>query len=139
MRVDEVGPAESHVDCLWHLDERTVFAGDVAYNGMHAYLADARWNDWLGVLTRLEDELPADVSLHVGHGPAGSRELLAAQRRYIETFVGAVDDHADAVAAGDHAGVLAAVQTAVPGDDLLFLADLSIEPVLASLTSIEAG
>jgi len=135
LTVHDIGPAESHVDSLWRIDERTVFAGDIAYNQMHAYLADAHWEDWLVVLARLEAELPADVTLHVGHGPAGGRELLAAQRRYVETFVGAVRQHADAIAGGDHTAVLTAVQSLVPGDDLLFLADLSVEPVLASLAS----
>jgi glyoxylase-like metal-dependent hydrolase (beta-lactamase superfamily II) len=138
LTVHEVGPAESHVDSMWRLDERTVFAGDVAYHDMHAYLADARWEEWLDALTRLEGELPTDVTLHVGHGPAGGRDLLAAQRRYIETFVAAVRQHADAIAAGDHTAVLAAVQALVPGDDLLFLAELSIEPVLASLATGQA-
>lgn len=135
LTVQEVGPAESHVDCLWRLDERSVFAGDIAYNQMHAYLADAHWEDWLEALTRVEAELPADVTLHVGHGPAGGRELLGDQRRYIETFVAAVRQHADAIAAGDHTAVLAAVQALVLGDDLLFLADLSVEPLLASLAT----
>jgi glyoxylase-like metal-dependent hydrolase (beta-lactamase superfamily II) len=134
LTVQEVGPAESHVDTLWRLDERTIFAGDIAYNHMHAYLADGRWEDWLEALARLEVELPADVTLHVGHGPAGGRGLLAAQRRYIETFVTAVGQHADVIEAGDHTAVQAAVQSLVPGEDLLFLADLSIEPVLASLS-----
>lgn len=138
LTVQEVGPAESHVDSLWRLDERTVFAGDIACNQMHAYLADGRWEDWLNALTRLEAELPADVTLHVGHGAAGGRELLAAQRRYIEAFVAAVRQHADAITAGDHTAVIAAVQALVPGDDLLFLADLSIEPVLTNLATGQA-
>jgi hypothetical protein len=33
--VRELGPGESHVDSLWLLDARTIFAGDVAYNGVH--------------------------------------------------------------------------------------------------------
>ncbi|HEX6237454.1 MAG TPA: MBL fold metallo-hydrolase [Acidimicrobiales bacterium] len=135
MTVEELGPGESHVDSIWRLDELTVFAGDVAYNGMHAYLADARWEDWLASLSRLEAELPADATLHVGHGPSGGRELLARQRRYVEAFVAAVHRHAEQIAAGDHTGVLDAVRTVVPGDDLLFLADLSIEPVLANLST----
>lgn len=135
MTVQELGPGESHVDSIWRLDERTVFAGDVAYNGMHAYLADARWDDWLASLSRLEAELPADATLHVGHGPSAGRELLARQRRYVEAFVAAVRQHAEQIADGDHTGVLDAVRAVIPGDDLLFLADLSIEPVLASLSA----
>jgi glyoxylase-like metal-dependent hydrolase (beta-lactamase superfamily II) len=127
--VEEVGPGESDMDTLWWLDPATAFAGDLAYNGMHAYLADGRWQDWLASLAALEARLNDGVTLHVGHGAPGSKALLAQQRRYIETFVAALDTHADAVAAGDHGPVLAAMQALLPSDDLLFLLDLSIDPV----------
>jgi glyoxylase-like metal-dependent hydrolase (beta-lactamase superfamily II) len=133
-RVEEVGPGESDMDTIWWLDPATAFAGDLAYNGMHAYLADGRWQDWLSSLEALEARLDDGVTLHVGHGEPGGKALLAQQRRYIETFVAALDTHADAVAAGDHAPVLAAMQALLPGDDLLFLLDLSIDPVQAART-----
>jgi glyoxylase-like metal-dependent hydrolase (beta-lactamase superfamily II) len=129
----ELGPGESHVDSLWQLDENTIFAGDVAYNGMHAFLADGRWRDWLLTLDRLDAELPDDVTLYVGHGPPGGKDLLAGQRRYIETFVDAVEAHAEAIDNGDHSGVIEAMKRLLPTDSLLFLMDLSIEPMLAAL------
>lgn len=133
LTVDELGPGESPFDTLWSLDGRTVFAGDVVYNGMPAYLADGYWTEWLATLTRLEQQLPADVTLHVGHGPSGGRGLLVVQRRYIETFVETVTWYADAVEAGDHTAVLQAMAEQLPTDGLEFLMDLSIEPVLAAL------
>jgi glyoxylase-like metal-dependent hydrolase (beta-lactamase superfamily II) len=133
LSVRELGPGESHVDTLWQLDPSTIFAGDVAYNGMHPYLADGRWREWLVTLDRLEAELPDDVTLYVGHGPPGGKGLLAAQRRYIETFVDAVEAHAEAIDHGDHSGVIDAMKRLVPTDSLLFLMDLSIEPTLATL------
>jgi glyoxylase-like metal-dependent hydrolase (beta-lactamase superfamily II) len=135
LTVEELGPGESNVDCLWRLDERTIFAGDVAYNGMHAYLADGHWKEWLDTLARLEHELPDDVVLHVGHGPAGGKELLSAQRRYIETFVAAVEDNADEISSGDHSPVIDAMKRVLPSDGLLFLMDLSIDPTLAALSA----
>ena len=134
LEVTELGPGESPFDSLWRLDERTIFAGDIAYNGMHAYLADGHWEDWLATLTRLEHELPDDVTLHVGHGPVGGKELLSTQRRYIETFVAAVSDNAAVVAGGDHSPVIAAMTEVLPNEELLFLMDLSIDPVLAALS-----
>jgi glyoxylase-like metal-dependent hydrolase (beta-lactamase superfamily II) len=131
LTVEELGPGESHMDTVWWLDRATVFAGDLAYNGMRAYLADGRWQDWLTTLDTLEAGLDDDVILHVGHGPAGTKALLAAQRRYIEAFVAALEANGDALAAGDHSPVLAAVREVVPSDDLLFLLDLSIEPLRA--------
>jgi glyoxylase-like metal-dependent hydrolase (beta-lactamase superfamily II) len=130
--VEELGPGESQIDSLWRLDPGTLFVGDVVYNGMHAYLADGHWEQWLATLSRLERELPVDVTLYVGHGPPAGMEQLAAQRHYIERFVAAVDQHADAIDAGDHAPVVAALKELLPSDDLLFLMDLSIEPVLAA-------
>jgi glyoxylase-like metal-dependent hydrolase (beta-lactamase superfamily II) len=133
LSVRELGPGESHVDTLWQLDPSTIFAGDVAYNGMHAYLADGRWREWLVTLDRLEAELPDELTLYVGHGPPGGKDLLAAQRRYIETFVDAVEAHAEAIEHGDHSGVVEAMKRLLPTDSLLFLMDLSIEPTLATL------
>ncbi len=131
--VEELGPGESPVDTIWRLDDRTVFAGDVAYNGMHAYLADGHWQRWLTNLERLEEHLPPDVTLHVGHGRSGGKTLLAEQRRYVETFAAAVTRQADAIAAGDHAPVVRAMRELLPADDLLFLMELSIAPVAAGL------
>jgi glyoxylase-like metal-dependent hydrolase (beta-lactamase superfamily II) len=136
-RVRSLGAGESYADTIWSLDDDTVFAGDVAYYGMHAYLADGQWQHWLEVIDGLERELPASVTLHVGHGPPAHKELLGRQRHYVETFVDAVRRHADAVAAGDHAAVLDQLRRIVPNDDLLFLADLSIDPMLANLTGTD--
>jgi glyoxylase-like metal-dependent hydrolase (beta-lactamase superfamily II) len=133
LAVAELGPGESEVDTIWRLDETTLFAGDVVYNGMHAYLADGHWREWLALLSRLEEGLSNDAVLHVGHGDPGTKAMLANQRRYIDTFVDAIISNADAVAAGNHTPVLQAVQALLPTDDLLFLTDLSIEPVLANL------
>jgi glyoxylase-like metal-dependent hydrolase (beta-lactamase superfamily II) len=130
--VEELGPGESPFDCLWRLDPTMVFAGDVTYNRMHAFLADGHWQQWLETLDRLDTSLPADATLHVGHGPPGGKALLAAQRRYIESFIASVAEHADAIAGGDHTAVVADMKTVLPNDDLLFLMDLSIEPVLAA-------
>ncbi|CAN5787810.1 N/A [soil metagenome] len=132
--VVEIGPAESHVDTLWRLDTGDVFIGDLAYHDHHAYLADGHWKHWLAALTRLESELADDCVLHVGHGASGAVSLLAAQRRYVEEFVGAIESHRDAVDAGDHQPVVDAMRGLVTNDDLLFLMELSIAPVLATLT-----
>jgi hypothetical protein len=71
--------------------------------------------------------------MHVGHGAPGGKELLARQRRYIETFVSSVQRHAEAVAAGDHDPVLTDMRQLLPSEDLLFLLDLSIAPMLDTI------
>ena len=135
LRVEELGPGESSADSIWWLDRGTVFAGDVAYNGMHAFLADTHWEEWLATLTRLDRDLPTDVTLYVGHGPAGGKELLAGQRTYIDTFLEAVTQHADAIDDGDHSGVVQAMKSLLPREDLQFLMELSIDPVHRALTT----
>jgi glyoxylase-like metal-dependent hydrolase (beta-lactamase superfamily II) len=134
LRVRSLGPGESFADTIWQLDDDTLFIGDVAYHAMHAFLGDGQWPNWLEVIDRLERDLPSSATLYVGHGPPGGKELLAAQRRYIETFVESVRRHAASVASGDHRPVLDDLRGIVPSEDLLFLADLSIAPVLAQLT-----
>jgi glyoxylase-like metal-dependent hydrolase (beta-lactamase superfamily II) len=134
LRVRFLGPGESFADTIWQLDDDTLFVGDVAYNGMHAYLADGQWAHWLEVIDKLNRDLPPSATLYVGHGPPGGKELLAGQRRYIETFVESVGRHAATVAGGDHGPVLDDLRKIVPSEDLLFLADLSIAPTLAQIT-----
>jgi glyoxylase-like metal-dependent hydrolase (beta-lactamase superfamily II) len=137
LRVRSIGPGESFADTIWELDDGTVFAGDIAYNGMHAYLADGQWEHWLAAIDRLERELPDGVTLHVGHGSPAGKELLGRQRRYIDAFVNALQRHADAAVAGDHTPVLTELRRVVPSEDLLFLADLSIEPMLATIAGAD--
>lgn len=132
-RVDECGPGESHADTLWWLDERTVFAGDLAYNQMHAYLFDAQYRSWLESLTGLEAQLADDVTLYVGHGDPTTKSVLADQRRYIEAFLTVVGEHADDEPQLRRAAVVERMRTVVPDERLLFLMELSIEPVSAAL------
>jgi hypothetical protein len=64
---------------------------------------------------------------------------LTAQRQYIEVFITAISRYADAIAAGDRAAVIDTMRTLLPTDDLLFLMDLSIEPVLAALPGAQGA
>lgn len=131
--VTDLGPAESHADTLWRLGERTVFVGDVAYNRMHAYLADGRHRSWLAVLDDLAGSLPAGAVLYPGHGPPTGPEVLAEQHRYVEAFVAAVAAAADLAPEDRRAAVVAAMREVVDDGKLEFLMELSIDPVLASL------
>jgi glyoxylase-like metal-dependent hydrolase (beta-lactamase superfamily II) len=133
LTVRDLGAGESHADTLWQLDDAAVFCGDVVYHGMHAYLADGRYGEWIDALDALHASLPDEVTLYVGHGEPGSKELLVRQRRYVEEFVDAVRRTADLDAEDRAARVTAAVQHVVPGERLLFLMQLSIEPVLATI------
>jgi glyoxylase-like metal-dependent hydrolase (beta-lactamase superfamily II) len=113
--------------------DAAVFCGDVVYHGMHAYLADGRYGEWIELLDALGASLPDDVTLYVGHGEPGSKDLLVHQRRDVEAFVDAVGRTADLDTEDRARRVTAAVQQLVPGERLLFLMQLSIEPVLATI------
>ncbi len=132
-RVSESGPGESHADTMWWLDERTVFAGDIAYNHMHAYLVDAHYAAWLTALTALEVQVPDDVTLFLGHGEPAGKPVLGAQRRYIETFLAAVSEHADDDQEARRGAVVERMRALVPDERLLFLLELSVEPAHGAL------
>ncbi len=133
LRVSESGPGESHADTLWWLDERTVFAGDIAYNQMHAYLFDAHYDRWLTALAILEEQLADDVTLYLGHGAPAAKPVLGAQRRYIQAFLTAVREHAGDDPQARQAAVSERMRSVVPDERLLFLMELSVEPVHTAL------
>lgn len=130
----DLGPNESPADSMWLLgDGRTVFCGDPVYNHKHCYLADGFWEEWLQTIDRLERELPAETTLYIGHGEPASPALFSWQRGYIENFVDAVKsaDWSDPEQA--KAEVVAKAREYLPGDDLAFLMELSVEPVAGKL------
>ena len=133
--VIDLGPGESPHDSVWLLDgpDAAVFAGDQAYNGMHAYLADGFHEDWLAHIERLRAELPAAATLYVGHGAPGGLDLLERQARYIEAFVDAVRDAYWTDPANARAAVIDTMMRLLPTDDLRFLMELSVEPLARGL------
>jgi glyoxylase-like metal-dependent hydrolase (beta-lactamase superfamily II) len=131
-RVIELGPGESPADTVWLVDERTVFVGDVAYHDAHSYLADGHTEEWLSNISRLETELVADATLLPGHGEPAGKELLGAQRDYIEAFVAAVDEHLDDDDDIRQAAVVAQMVRHLPTDRLRFLMELSVTPFAAA-------
>lgn len=133
--VIDLGPSESPHDSPWVLgrDERIVFLGDQIYDHKHCFLADGFHQQWLENIELLRDRFPSDAVFHIGHGGPASPADWDWQRSYIETFL-------DAVKAADwsrpeqaHAGVVAEMKRFLPTEELLFLMELSIEPVATQL------
>jgi glyoxylase-like metal-dependent hydrolase (beta-lactamase superfamily II) len=133
--VIDLGPSESPHDSPWILgeDERTVFLGDQIYGQMHCYLADGFHDEWLANIEALRQRFPEDAVLHIGHGGAVGVEGWDWQRGYIETFVRAIEeaDWSDPDRARE--GVVGRMKAYLPGDELQFLMELSIDPVAAKL------
>jgi glyoxylase-like metal-dependent hydrolase (beta-lactamase superfamily II) len=140
LTVRDLGPGESPHDSIWFLGEpkTTVFSGDQAYNRMHCFLADGFWDNWLAHIQALAAQLPSDATLHPGHGEPAGLDLLTWQRGYLERFLEAVRgaDWSDAEQATDE--VIATLRNYLAGEELLFLARLSVVPVAVKLGLLEA-
>ena len=131
----DLGPGESPHDSIWFLgdERRRVFLGDQVYDRKHAYLADGFFEGWLGHLDRLQRELPADATLHVGHGGPVTPDRFDEQRLYVETFVDAVRSADWSQPDNARAAIVQRMTTLLPTDELRFLMELSIDPVAAGL------
>jgi glyoxylase-like metal-dependent hydrolase (beta-lactamase superfamily II) len=133
--VIDLGPSESPHDSPWVLgdDERIVFLGDQIYDHRHCYFADGFHQQWLENIETLRHRFPSDALFYIGHGGPASPADWDWQRSYIETFLEAVNaaDWSNPEAA--HAAVVAEMKRFLPSEELLFLMELSIEPVAAQL------
>ncbi|MGH3038036.1 MAG: MBL fold metallo-hydrolase [Gaiellaceae bacterium] len=131
----DLGPGESPHDSIWFLgdDRRTVFLGDQVYDRKHAYLADGFHQEWLGHLERLRDELPADATLHIGHGGPVTPAHFDKQREYVETFVEVVRSADWSQPDAAKASVVERMTSILPTDELRFLMELSIGPLATKL------
>jgi glyoxylase-like metal-dependent hydrolase (beta-lactamase superfamily II) len=133
--VIDLGPSESPHDSPWVLgeDERTVFLGDQIYGQKHCFLADGFYQEWLRNIEFLRERFPSDAVFHVGHGGPVGPAGWDWQRGYIETFLEAVGSADWSNAEQAHASVVATMKRYLPTDELLFLMELSIEPVANQL------
>jgi glyoxylase-like metal-dependent hydrolase (beta-lactamase superfamily II) len=133
--VVDLGPSESPHDSPWILgeDERIVFLGDQIYDRRHCFLADGFYEEWLANIEALRARFPEDAVFHIGHGGPVGPQMWDWQRRYIETFVEAVEaaDWSDSERA--KADVVSVMKAYAPTEELLFLMELSIEPIAAKL------
>jgi glyoxylase-like metal-dependent hydrolase (beta-lactamase superfamily II) len=138
--VTDLGPSESPHDSLWRLESDgapQVFVGDLVYSHMHGFLADGFYDRWLINLERSTRELPADAMLFMGHGqPVAGPAILEWQTNYIRRFLDVLrtavqHDGLQGDALKD--AVTAEMKKGLPTDDLLFLMQLSVEPMLVRL------
>lgn len=133
--VIDLGPGESPHNSLWLIEDHDegVFVGDLVYNHMHAYLLDGYYQEWLKSLNRFKTEFKAGTRLYPGHGEPASTGLLDWQAEYIQTFVNAVQAAQDSEPESRQQQVTEKMKAFLPTDDLVFLMQLSIEPMAAKL------
>ncbi|WP_163273057.1 MBL fold metallo-hydrolase [Chelativorans alearense] len=134
--VRDIGPAESHHDSIFiHEGERPqAFVGDIAYGLMHAYMADNHNPEWARAITLLQDELPEDMVLYIGHGAPVTPGFLAWQDTYLDRFETAVLEADWSNPDAGAASVVEAMQHFLPNEQLLFLMELSVLPNAERLT-----
>lgn len=132
-RVIDLGPGESPHDSIWVLEQGTpqAFMGDLVYNHMHAYLADGHHEAWLRNLDRLRTASAPSTVFYPGHGQPASPALLEWQPGYIRGFIDAVGSARGGEDLAQE--VTGRMKAYLPSDDLLFLMQLSIDPVRKAL------
>jgi glyoxylase-like metal-dependent hydrolase (beta-lactamase superfamily II) len=135
LRATDLGPGESPHDSIWTLQDpgRHVFSADVAYDRHHCYLADGFYRQWLENISRAQQELPAGVTLHPGHGEPCGAEALDWQRGYINTFLEATGSAEWSDPDQARMQVIARMLEYLPSNALQFLMELSIDPVAEQL------
>jgi glyoxylase-like metal-dependent hydrolase (beta-lactamase superfamily II) len=132
--VIDLGPSESPHDSPWILgDARTIFLGDQIYDHRHCFLGDGYYEQWLANIELLRDRFPSDALFYIGHGGPVTGAMWDWQRGYIETFVEAVGGANWSEPEQAKAAVVARMKEYEPSDELLFLMELSIEPVATQL------
>jgi glyoxylase-like metal-dependent hydrolase (beta-lactamase superfamily II) len=86
-RVLDVGAGgDSTANSVWFIDApaRTIFLGDLVFNGTHAYVADGHMLAWLANLTRLAPLCAGMERVFPGHGSsAAPAALFETQRDYL--------------------------------------------------------
>jgi glyoxylase-like metal-dependent hydrolase (beta-lactamase superfamily II) len=139
--VIDLGPSESPHDSPWVLGEaeRIVFLGDQIYDHRHCYLADGFHEQWLANIESLRDRFPSDAVFHIGHGGPASPADWDWQRSYIETFLDAIRTANWTNPEAARAAVVGEMKRYLPTDELLFLMELSVEPVAAQLGLVPAS
>ena len=75
---------------LYVPEQQILFVGDLASNGVHLWLAEGNWDNWLAQLDMIKLIGPIKT-VYPGHGPVGGRSLLDAAEGYIKNFSRAIE------------------------------------------------
>ena len=110
-RLIDLGPGECADNSVIHLPGAdALITSDLVYSGCHPWMAEHRIDQWLAQLDRVGAAFPTVTTVYPGHGAAGGRELLDAQRAYLDDFRDLVASHARAGALDEPA--MAAIRAA---------------------------
>jgi glyoxylase-like metal-dependent hydrolase (beta-lactamase superfamily II) len=136
----DLGPGESDADGMWWFvadGVKHAFVGDAILNHCHCFMRDLHWQEWLGILDRLEREFDKSSRVYIGHGPTPAPlDTIAWQRGYILAFLEAVkrlEDRSLPVSRANQEKVIAAMQEYLPGEATLFLLDYELDVTIPAV------
>jgi glyoxylase-like metal-dependent hydrolase (beta-lactamase superfamily II) len=132
-----VGAAESHADSYLVLEDQA-FIGDLAFHGVHSYVADGHTGEWLTALDTLEAALGGRTLLP-GHGGPGGAGMLADQRRYLMMYretVGRLTGGAPALTDQQRERLTETMTRFLPGAPLTWMIGLGADAVAAELAGV---
>jgi glyoxylase-like metal-dependent hydrolase (beta-lactamase superfamily II) len=121
------GACESDADTLWETEiegVQHVFAADLVYNHMHAFMRDGHARNWLVQLDRLLETYDRSVVFHGGHGDDFGTEMIHWQKAYIQAFLaalGALLGGRETLDEGGQQELAARMRSFLPNDKLMFL------------------
>ena len=94
-RTIDLGPGECADNSVIHLAAAdALIASDLVYSGCHPWMAEHRTDSGWPSSDRVAATFPTVTTVYPGHGAAGGRDLLDAQRAYLEGFRSLVTQHA---------------------------------------------
>jgi glyoxylase-like metal-dependent hydrolase (beta-lactamase superfamily II) len=139
----DFGPCESESETVWLLGDGDVaFVGDLAFNDMHAYLADGHTDAWLRAIDRAVEALAGVRTIYVGHGAPAGPAVFAEQRRYllmVRETVGRVAGGRARLSDDETARVVSAMERYLPSAPLSWLVGAGASGVAAELAQEAAA
>lgn len=142
--VHKLGPGESHADSYWILNDngkQHAFIGDAVLHGVHAYMSDGHFVDWLDNISALESSLKDVQMIYPGHGEPGSQEILAWQKEYLKSYILNVEallGNEEKLTEADKEELVSRMKETLPNDKLEFLIGLGADVVAAGIIDLKS-
>jgi glyoxylase-like metal-dependent hydrolase (beta-lactamase superfamily II) len=138
--VNEVGVGESDADTYWvakHDKKQYAFIGDIVLEGVHAYMSDGHYKEWLKNLKTLKPVMNKMAVIYPGHGAFGDAKMFDWQKGYIDAYLVAVKKIGNGSATlndAQKAALVKEMKAYLPNDKLEFLIGLGADVVATRLS-----
>ena len=138
--VNEVGAGESDADTYWaanHKGKKYAFIGDIVLKGVHAYLSDGHYKEWLTNLETLRPIMNKMKLIYPGHGTIGNSKMFDWQKGYLDAYVAAIKKISKGnktLTDTQKAELVIEMKKYLPNDKLEFLIGLGADVVASKLS-----